>query len=683
MTHEQLLAFAKTKMDCGDEPDILVADCDITEFMLDNCEITVPEENTFFVETNCYAVHSPVMWGRNCGLEPLVDENGFRDGFDALAYTGNSDFSHTYPEWHSVIGLGFVGLKKRVEEYAAKNSADPHKARFYTQTLRVYDAIFRFLHRAADTAEQCGRQEMAKGLRNLTQSAPCNLYEAMQMSIIYYFLHYIVEGTYLRTLGRLDQLFHPFYQNREEADRLAFAFLNEIDRLKAPANIPFAIGGTDQEGNCTVNEMSYALLNAYRRADTSNTKFHILCSKDIPQDIVQSAFESICQGKNSIVFVSDSKAIEMLEKLGIAHADAVDYSVVGCYEPGGNNETPCTGNGRVNIPKALEYALNGGVDLLTGKQIGLPTCSEFATFAELYDEFRRQLLHLCRCAMAASDLYEAKYKFVHASPLFSSTFVSSLEKGGDIYCDNSARYCNSSINGIGIATAVDSLAAIRKLVYEDQTVSLQRLKEILRSNWAGEEALRLRIRNKFPKYGMGDLSVDALAAKITQDMAEFVNQKPNVKGGVYRLGLLSINWRWEFGEKTGASADGRLAGETLSQNISATFGADRQGATAHLLSTAQIDYSLVPNGTVVDIDLHASVGKGERGVQMLMAMLKAYFEMGGFAVHYNVLDTEILEDARRNPEKYRNLQVRLCGWNALFSSLSEREQEEFIARSQR
>ena len=235
----------------------------------------------------------------------------------------------------------------------------------------------------------------------------------------------------------------------------------------------------------------------------------------------------------------------------------------------------------------------------------------------------------------------------------------------------------------GLATATDSLAAIRKLVYEDKTLSLQRLKEILNSDWAGEETLRLMIRNKFPKYGMGDHSVDALAAKIAKDMADFVNQKPNGKGGVYRLGLLSINWRWEFGEKAGASADGRLAGETLSQNISATFGADRQGATAHLLSTAAIDYTLIPNGTVVDIDLHASAAKGEKGLQALMATLKTYFQLGGFAVHYNVLDTEILEEARRNPEKYRNLQVRLCGWNALFTSLSDWEQLEFIARSQR
>ena len=683
MTHEQLLAFAKSRMNPGDEPDILVADCDITEFMLDNCEITVPEENAFFVETNCYGVHSPVMWSRNCGLEALVDENGFRDGFDALAYTGNSDFSHTYPEWRSVIGLGFVGLKERVEHFAAKNSADPHKARFYTQTLRVYAAIFRFLNRAADAAEKAGRTQMATGLRNLTLQAPGNLFEAMQMSIIYYFLHYIVEGTYLRTLGRLDALFYPFYSQKEEAEQLSLAFLKEIDRLPAPANMPFAIGGTDLKGNSTVNEMTYILLNAYRQANTVNTKFHILCPENIPEDILYSAFESIREGKNSIVFISDQKTIQMLETLGVERADAVDYDIVGCYEPGANNETPCPCNGKVNIPKALEYALNSGVDFLTKKQIGLGTASDFATFEDLYEAFKEQLFHLCRCAMDASDLHEANYKTIHAAPLFSSTFLSSLENGGDIYCDNSAKYCNSSICGIGIATAADSLAAIKKLVYDDKTLSLSQLRQILATDWEGQEALRLTVKNKFPKYGMGDTATDSLAARIAEDMGRFVNKKPNVKGGIYRLGLISIDWRWEFGEKTGASADGRHAGETLSQNISATFGADREGPTAHLLSTAAIDYTHIPNGTVTDIDLHSSAAQGEKGLQALIAMLKAYFSLGGFAVHYNVLDTKLLEAARKDPEKHRNLQVRLCGWNALFSSLSDKEQLEFIARSQR
>ena len=146
------------------------------------------------------------------------------------------------------------------------------------------------------------------------------------------------------------------------------------------------------------------------------------------------------------------------------------------------------------------------------------------------------------------------------------------------------------------------------------------------------------------------------------------------------MGLFSIDWRWAFGEKTAASADGRLCGAPISQNSGASFGADREGATAHLLSVAALDTSHTPNGTVVDIDLHESAVRGENGLRAMAAALKAGFQLGGFAVQYNVLDARILRKAKEDPQAYPNLQVRLCGWNVLFSSLSEKEQDEFIAR---
>jgi formate C-acetyltransferase len=247
--------------------------------------------------------------------------------------------------------------------------------------------------------------------------------------------------------------------------------------------------------------------------------------------------------------------------------------------------------------------------------------------------------------------------------------------------DYSAKYNNSSLNGVGLATATDSLAAIRKAVFEDKTVTLSELTEILRSDWNGKESLRLLIKNKYPKYGQGDVKTDGIAKRIVDTLSDAVSYKPNAKGGKWRLGLFSIYWRWSLGEKTAASADGRRSGETLSQNTSASFGADKEGATAHLISATKIDTSRTPNGAIVDIDLHSSAVRGENGINALVASLKTYFELGGFAVQYNVLDTNVLMDARKNPEKYPSLQVRLCGWNVLFSTLSEKEKDEFIARS--
>ena len=561
------------------------------------------------------------------------------------------------------------------------------KQHFYQQLLRVYDASLHFMERAAQKADEMGRTEMAKSLTHLTQGAPRTLYEAMQTTMIYYTLQHYFDSTYLRTLGRLDKLFYPFYKKESENPETAAAnpgllvdYIKEIDSWKAVANIPFALGGTDADGKCLINELSYLLLDTYRQAQTVETKLHLLCSANTPDSFLSKAFEAIRAGDNSMIFLSDEKIIESLEKIGISREDAVRYHVVGCYECGGEEELTCSCNARVNIPKALELALNNGKDMLTGKQIGLPLTQSPACFDDLYAEFKRQLTYLCQCAMKLTDLYEANYPRIHAAPIFSATYTSALEKGGDLYLDYAAKYNNSSVNAIGLATASDSLAAIRKLVYQDQRLSLSEFTEILRSNWKDQTPLRLLIKNRYPKYGLGDPATDALAKGIVDTLADAISGKPNAKGGVFRLGLFSINWTWSFGEKTAASADGRLAGDPLSQNTGATSGADREGATAHLTSVASIDTSRTPNGSIADIALHSSAVQGENGIRTLTATLKTYFELGGFGVHYNILDVATLKDAKLHPEKYPNLQVRLCGWNILFSSLTDKEKDEVIHR---
>lgn len=211
-------------------------------------------------------------------------------------------------------------------------------------------------------------------------------------------------------------------------------------------------------------------------------------------------------------------------------------------------------------------------------------------------------------------------------------------------------------------------------------LTLSELTEILRANWNGHEVLLQTIRNRFPKYGQGNDAVDSVARSIVSALGASVDGRKNVRGGVWRLGLFSIDWRWDFGAHTGASADGRRCGEPLSQNTGADFGRDRYGATAHMLSVAGLDSLKTPNGSVLDLDIHISAVSGEDGLQSLLSGVRAFFALGGFAVHYNILDTEILRKAKASPADYPNLQVRLCGWNVLFNTLSEKEKDEFIAR---
>jgi formate C-acetyltransferase len=685
MHYDRLKEEALGRLLCGKNTDALQNDCDLIIFLLENCEIEVRDEDRFFVKVNCNDIPYQFYRYRARPFKHLLYDNGLWDGMEALAYTGMYDFSHTSAEWESVISLGIYGLKKRIEEYAGINKDTELTKDFYASLIRVYDASLEFMKRAADTAAEHGKTEMAKSLYKLCAASPSNLYEALQTAIVYYTLQFFFDGTYLRTLGRLDRLFYPFYQKEEKetARQMLFDFIKEIDTLEAPSNIPFAICGSDENADDTSNELSHILVDIYGEAQTYNTKFHILCSEKTPAKLIERAMDYVRNGNNSIVFMSDGKIIESLKKQGASHRDAVNYHVVGCYECGADGELTCSCNARVNIPKALELALTGGYDMLTGKLIGLESNCDFDTYEKLELEFERQLRHMCSCAMKATDIYEANYRHIHSAPILSGTYLSALQRGGDLYADYTAKYNSSSVNGIGLATATDSLAAIKKAVYEDGILTIAEFTEVLKQNWNEKEYLRLLIKNKYPKFGQGDKSTDNIAKRIVDVISDAVSYKPNAKGGKYRLGLFSINWRWDLGEKTAASADGRLSGETLSQNTSASFGADKNGTTAHLLSVASIDSSKTPNGAIADIDLHSSAVRGENGLRAIVTSLRTYFELGGFAVHYNVLDTETLKDAKRNPDKYPNLQVRLCGWNVLFSSLSEKEKDEFIERSMR
>ena len=670
----------------GTASDLWETDYAIRCFLLDACDadwMEIAEDNRFFVKLLQPRVQCAPLEGRIKQYRDEMAASPLQAGVRALAYTGYEDFGHTWPEWDSILSLGIIGLRGRIAAYAGREGLSDRQQRFFACLLGVYDAALRFMARAAEFARQNGKEEMAQGLEHLLTNPPRNLYEAMQTSLVYYALQLNFDTAVPRTFGRLDALLYPFYEKEapERADELVRDYLLALNSLRILANIPFALGGTDENGNSSANALSYHLLDWYGKLHTDNLKIHFLCARNTPDELVKSAFRAIRAGRNSIVFIGDEKVIESLKNLGAAPLDAARYHVVGCYECGAYDELTCSCNARVNLPKALEYALNRGKDPMTGEMIGLANGGQFASFEALFAECLRQVRHLSDCAMRVTNHYEKHYDTLNSSPILSGAYLSALEKGGDVYADHAARYNNSSLNAIGLATLVNSLAAIRKLVYEEHTFTLPQAMDILKTDWEGQEPLRLLIKNKYPKYGTGDEKTDALAREIVTALVDCVSGKPNEKGGVWRLGLFSIDWRWEFGKMTGASMDGRKRGAPLSQNTSADFGTDREGATAHLLSAASLDTAHTPNGAVVDLDLHISAVRGEAGLNALTATLRAYFALGGFAVHYNVLDTQTLKDAKAHPEKYPNLQVRLCGWNVLFSTLSEREKDEFIARS--
>ena len=664
------------------ERDILESNAELISYYLDNCQITVPTESRFFVRLNCAWVMDTAKRIRSERTVKAAKELPLYKGEECRAYSGFYDFGHTCPDWDSIISLGIHGLYERVKKYRESNT-DCERKPFLDAAYKAYGGAMRLIQRAEAEARTAGKTEMANGLLHLSQGAPSTLFEAMQTTLIYYTVQQMAECTILRTLGRLDGLYLDFYKKEEDkghAMELIRDFLLETDRLRVGSNLPFAIGATPSGESHT--ELTLPFLKAYRAAELKDTKLHLLYRRDIPEEILREAFSAIREGNNSILFMSDEKITESLIKLGEDPDDAKNYHVVGCYECGGRGEVTCSCAARINLVKAVEYAMSGGVDLLSGNTVGLQNDGVFRDFDSFFREVVRQAHHLCACAMELTEHYEKDYKRIFAAPVFSSSYEFALKSGKDFYYANGAKYNNSSLNALGLATATDSLSAIRKLVFEDEELTLAQLTKMLRTNFRDNEVLRLRIKNRFPKYGVGDPNTDSLARGLVDAVAEFTNGRPNARGGVWRLGTFSIDWRWDFGAHTAASADGRLSGEPISQNSGASFCQDKEGATAHMLSVAAIDSSLTPNGTVLDLDLHSSSVSGDNGLRALIDGLCGYFELGGFSVHYNVLSSEVLRKAKAHPENYPNLQVRLCGWNVLFSSLTDKEKDEFIRRAE-
>lgn len=675
-----------------------------TAFLLMNAPVAVCREGWFADALQHHGLLTDLQarWLVEARRGPLAAAmQQHRAAQQARAYMGDADFGHTCPDWAAVLSLGVPGLLRRIEKQEKQlqqsGELSLKQQAFFTAEKTVYSALLCFFERAANAMEQVpGSNERlhfcAQNMRALQQAAPKNMLQAMQLISAFYFLQSFLEGTICRSIGRLDVLLYPYYvrdlkagvfTKPQIAELLAFWFL----RFKAYgviANLPFTLCGLSGSGQEVANELSELIIEVYGSLKIESPKLHIRCNEKTPTKLLKKVLALIRSGCSSFLLCWDPTVKAALVNLGQKPALAENYIMVGCYEPAAiGAEVPCTCAGRVNLLKAAELALWGGKDPLTGVQIGCRTekAEDFADFEAYFAAVKAQTVYLAQSAMALICDYERHYAMLHASPLFSGTFQSCVQRGLDAY-EGGAIYNNTSVCGLGLASAVDAIVAVKHLVFLQKRLTLPQLTELLKNNWQGQEALRLYVQNKLPKYGNNCAEADRLAAELTACLANAVNRQPNARGGVFRCGMFSIDWGADFGQPCAASANGRLCGAPLSKNIAATLSADRAGVTGLVLSAAGLNQALLPNGAVLDLVLHASSVSGEEGLQAMQGLVLTYFKRGGMAVHLNVLDPAMLRRAQAEPENYANLQIRLCGWNVYFNELSRSEQNAFILQAE-
>ncbi len=661
------------------------------ELLMNNAAVAVDTEDIFQDKINArrIMIEQRVRWQHAVEATLGEDMTLRNDAAATKSFTANPDFGHLSVNTKKLLELGLDGLMNEIKA-AEKALTNPTKSNtdFYESVRITLGAFKTAILRLSDACES-SNPDCADCLRNISSDAPKSLYEALQLIVIHFHLHEFIMGSRVRTLGRLDDMLIGYYRRdielgrytKEELKEIIKYFLLKLWAMKVPYDLPFELGGMSKDGSEITNELSYVIVEAYMELDIYSPKIHIRVSDNTPKDFVLLVLSSIRAGKSSFVFANDNVVIKSLEKVGISTEDARDYTFIGCYEPAVyGHEIGCTGNGTVNGAKMLEFVMTRGYDLKTGKKLGIDTGS-ITSFDELMAAVKAQMSAAVDHCTRIICAYEKNYMEIFPDAMLSSMLEECIACGRDAF-DGGARYNNSSLNFLHIATLTDSLAVMKKLVFDKKLVTFDELCYILKNNWQGHETLRAAALRLSDKYGNGSDLANSIAKEIASYYSAILNNRPNGRGGVFKASFFTIDHFVENGKETMATPDGRHAGDILSKNLSSTNGMDKNGITTLIDSVCCMDMTGFPNGTVLDIILHPSAVSGDDGLEAMYGLLMTYFSKGGFALHGNVFGADTLKKAQKDPEKYATLQVRVCGWNAYFVNLSPEEQNDFIKKAE-
>ena len=610
------------------------------------------------------------------------------------------DFDHSAPDWDAIFSLGFPGLLERVRAFRQEretNGLMTEEARAYFDGIEItYAAIIQMLKRfynyAVETANGNTRVlAVAECLNTLIHGAPTNTFEVLQLVYLFFIFGEHIDRFQVRTLGNLDRTVYPYFlrdieQGRytEKQIREFFAyFLMQWASIDNYWGHPFYLGGTSAEGKSEINELSYLILDVFDQLNICSPKLQLKIAQNTPVEFINKALDMIRRGNSSIVFVSEEAIKRAMLKIGMTEEEARTCDITGCYEfipkAQGNN----TGAGYINMLKPVELVFNNGTDPATGLCCGIKTgeVADIKSFDEFYSAYILQLENTIETVIACLNDFEKYLNYISPAQVYSATIENSLKTAKDAFQDGSV-YNLSSILSAGFGTTVDSLMAIKKYVFENKEISLTKFKDILSGNWKGYEKLRLKILHSKYKFGNGIEEVDALAEKLARFVSEKINLRPNARNGFYVASVHSARTFITLGEKTGATPDGRLAGEEMSKNISPTMGMDINGVTALVKSVTKIDSAMFPGDFPLDVMLHPATVQGEEGLAAMRTLLKVYMAKHGIAIHFNIFDADVLIEAQVHPEKYEGLQVRVCGWNVRFNDIAKKEQDAYILRAQ-
>lgn len=661
-------------------------------------------ENTFDVQSTA-VLDEYVLRAQDCGVLSV----GAR----------TTGMGHISPDYPKILPMGLRGVINSAKEMIAKTTVqtpeDMRKVDFWNSNIISCEAVIRFAHKFSDHAAKLAEAEtdptrkaellkIADVCSNVPENEPRDFWEALQFVWFIQLTIQIEDNGHSIAVGRLDQNLYPYYKKSvlegdfpaEDAEELLAAFYikcTEILKLRdsfdslAFAAYPMwqqmAIGGLTRDGKDATNELTFAVFKAWDLVKTVQPTMALQVNDNTPKELMDVALGMVQKGYAIPAFYNDNLVSNLLINKGATVEDSRDWTVHGCVEPYVQGKSDGRPNvGYVNAAKCIELVLNNGWDPVAKCEMGLKTGdpSTFTSIKDFEDALHKQIVHFVKvmceaytkvCAMHA--LYVPKG---YASALVTDCIGrgKSLEEGG-------ALYNSSGVFLVAMANGADCLEAIDYVVFQEKMMDIKAFNEILLNNYEGNERLRNIILNKVDKYGNDRERVDGYANRMIRAYnAEMVKYRDS-RGGTYENCILSTSFNVLQGKTIGATPDGRLAGEPVSDNASPMVGRDVTSPTATIKSVASIDQCDCNNGALFNIKFDPNIVQGEEGKEILRNVIQSYFDMNGEHIQINVVDAETLIDAQEKPQDYKNLLVRVAGYSAYFVELDKEVQNNIIGRT--
>ncbi len=621
---------------------------------------------------------------------------------------------HICPDVPTWLSKGPAGLKKIAEEKLKTATGDARD--YYEATVIVMGAACDFYRRYADLAGSLADGAQVASVKddyravqrvctNLSRRGAETFHEAVQALWFLFVLLQLESNASSFSPGRADQYLYPYFrasidhgeetlESAQELIDLMFIKFNQIVYLRNtkgaayfagfPIGFNITIGGRDGNGRDAVNDLTYLFLNAQAHVKLRQPNLSARIHEHSPDEYVRRVAEVIGLGTGMPQVFGDEAVEKALTNAGYAPEDALNFAVVGCVEI----STPGKALGfsdaaMFNMVKALELTLSGGKCLLTGAQLGLELgdLTAFDSYEALEDAYRRNLDFFVDRMEEGLKVIEIAHQEHLPSPLLSGVIDDCLERGMDV-TRGGAHYNLSGIQLIQVANVADSLAAIKRLVFDERRVDKKTLLDNLKENFP-DEALRQTMLTRAPKYGNDVQWVDEIGEKWVEHIKARLDGHRNYRGGRYTIGLYTVSAHVPMGEHVAATPDGRRAREPLADGgLSAVYGRDQNGPTALLNSVSRIKSENAANGTLLNMKFAPALFKTEEGLDKFTRLLRGFARLRINHAQFNVVNREDLLAAREHPEHYRNLLVRVAGYTANYVDLDTRLQDEIIARTE-